>query len=43
MYRALGAEFWSTHENGAIEIRSDGTGLSAEAFVTGRRWRPRER
>jgi hypothetical protein len=40
MYRAGGAAFWSTHENGPIEIRSDGAGVSATAFLTGRRWRP---
>jgi competence protein ComEC len=39
-YRTAGAEFWATNEQGAIEIRSDGTGLSASAFLTKNHWRP---
>jgi competence protein ComEC len=40
LYRADGADFWSTHENGAIEIRSDETGLLAKAFRSKQQWRP---
>jgi competence protein ComEC len=43
MYRAEGAEFWSTQEQGAVELRSDETGLSARGYRSKREWRARER
>jgi competence protein ComEC len=39
LYRAEGAEFWSTQDQGAIEIRSDESGLSAKAYRSKREWR----
>ena len=43
MYTERGAIFWATHDHGAIAIRIDADGLVATTFVTGQRWRPRER
>jgi competence protein ComEC len=43
LYRATGAEFWSTQEQGAIEVRSDETGLSAKAYLSKREWRAKGR
>jgi competence protein ComEC len=36
-YAAGGAEFLSTHEHGAVTVRSHPSGLAAETFRTGRR------
>jgi competence protein ComEC len=35
-YAARGAEFLSTHEHGAVTLRSHPGGLAAETFRTGR-------
>lgn len=37
IYRDRGIPYWSTWPDGAITIRSQGTGLTAETFATGRR------
>jgi competence protein ComEC len=40
LYRRGGAEFWTTQEHGAIEVRMDSRGVTATTFLTGRRWQP---
>ncbi|MFO0879163.1 MAG: ComEC/Rec2 family competence protein [Gemmataceae bacterium] len=38
-YLAEGVLFWTTHEQGAVTVRSGSWGLEAEAYSDGRRWR----
>jgi competence protein ComEC len=43
IYRQGGAVFWTTHEHGAITIRSDADGLTARTFLTDQHWRLADR
>jgi hypothetical protein len=38
-----GATFWATHDHGAIIIRIEDDGLTAQTFLTRQQWRPRPR
>jgi competence protein ComEC len=40
IYKRAGVEFWTTHAQGAITVRSGPAGLVVETFRDGQRWRP---
>jgi len=42
LYNATGAEFWMTHEQGAVTVRLNAQGIEARAFRTGRTYKRRE-